>query len=90
MTAIPSSSALQVTDFKKDKDAPQLMTFELDLNLGRITLSFDEIVVGSTVDSLKYILQNETSDNPAESVPLESKPITGEGSTLRLELHSRH
>jgi len=55
---ISTSSALQAYAFNLDTANPTLLAFDFDLNLGRITLSFDEFVNISTLQVSELTLQD--------------------------------
>ena len=55
---IPTSAALQAYAFNLDVANPSLLAFDLDLNSGRIFLSFDEFVNISTLQVSELTLQD--------------------------------
>jgi len=58
--------AIQVTDYRDDVTRPRLEAFDLDLNLGELTLTFSETVNVTTLDVTQISLANN-EDNITQS-----------------------
>ena len=56
--AIPVSSPLRVTSYVEDTTSPVLESFNLDMNLGVLTLSFSETIDPKTLDLSQFALQH--------------------------------
>ena len=56
--SIVDGNALQVRDFTNDTTDPVLTEFDLDVDQGVVTLTFDETVRASTLDLTEIVLQN--------------------------------
>ena len=61
VVAIAIESAIQVQEYSFDITPPQLVNFDLDLNLGTLVMEFTETVNASSVITSDLLLQNETS-----------------------------
>eukprot|EP00118_Oscarella_pearsei_P023607 m.284220 g.284220 ORF g.284220 m.284220 type:complete len:7575 (+) comp40677_c0_seq9:1023-23747(+) len=70
-----------------DAVGPKLLSYDLDLDSGNLTLSFNEIVALSTLDPLKIVFYNSSQD-PAESFSLTStvNPSTSNASKVVITL----
>ena len=55
---IPASRPLQVTTYTQDTTSPILESFDLDMNLGVLTLSFSETINPKTLDLSQFALQH--------------------------------
>ena len=64
LQAINVSSPQQANSFTPDTTNPRLVSFNLDMNTGRIWLTFDEIVNGSTLIPSKILLEHTTLPDP--------------------------
>ena len=64
LQAINISSPLQANSFTSDTTNPRLVSFNIDMNEGRIWLTFDEIVNGSTLIPSMILLEHTTLPNP--------------------------
>ena len=53
---IQETAALQVTSYTRDRNRPLLEGFDLDMNLGMITLTFSETVNVSTLDVTEIVV----------------------------------
>jgi hypothetical protein len=58
VVAIPDGSAVQVTQYTSDSTAPAFWATHLDMDAGRLWLSFDEVVFTPTVDPTMITLHN--------------------------------
>ena len=59
LAEIPISAALQASEIIPDTTGPELRSFELDLNAGRLIVTFSEPVDASSVNTLGYTLQSK-------------------------------
>jgi len=59
---IPSTNALPITDHTEDRVRPSLSDFDLDLDNGVLTLTFNESVNVTSVDSTQITIQNSPSN----------------------------
>ena len=78
--AISSSNALQVGEFFLDGTRPTLVSYNLNMNTGRLLLSFSEPVDPQTYSSSSFTFQNNQSIYPEFSYTL-----TEGGTTLTME-----
>ena len=68
VVAIDSDRALNASSFVADMTPPQLDVFHLDLNLGLLTLVFDETVEADSLMVMGITLQdNQTASDPANT-----------------------
>ena len=58
LVEIPPTSALNVTSFTADETPPVLTAFDLDMNIGQITFTFDEVVNGTSFNPVGVQIQN--------------------------------
>ena len=64
--AVPPSMALLVDMFVDDTTPPRLSSFDLDMDMGILTLNFDDIVDTSSLDTTKLtFLPNTNTSSPA-------------------------
>ena len=70
MQTILSSSGLQVTSFYSDVTRPVLSSFDVDLNVHKLTLSFSEPVLVSTSFNLSKITLQSTTNGSQESLTI--------------------
>ena len=68
---IPTDRALQVTSHEEDRMRPTFSSFDLDLNLGILTIVFSESVNVSSFDPTQITLQSSSS------TPLDFFTLTG-------------
>ena len=80
IVAVTNEMPLQVAGFKEDATPPQLVLFELDMNLGVLTLSFDETINASSVIT-NYISVENTVLSPMPRVTLERSTSSVSNST---------
>ena len=91
---ITNGNALQVTLFIPDETPPYLKNYTLDLNTGRLLLSFSESVSVATLNISDIGLQNEEGANPSESLqltgdlpwPAGSRTINTDGAFIVIDL----
>ena len=57
VTMVTHASAIAVTTYKGDENRPELVSFDLDLDSDVLTLTFDETVLGSSLNETEIILQ---------------------------------
>ena len=83
--------ALQADDFISDSIRPNLIGFRLDMNSGIVTLTFDETVNSTSIDTGGFTFQSSSSDPVLQSYTLMyphaavSKPSNVIGVTLANE-----
>ena len=70
LVEVLKSEPVSVCDFIPDEVRPELSEFDLDLNIGQITLYFDETVNMSSFDVTEITLQNYISIVPNASYQL--------------------
>ena len=58
ITAVPFSDARRVRNFTIDNTVPSVSGFEIDFDAGTLTLSFNEVVNGSTLNTTYITLSN--------------------------------
>ena len=56
--SIPTNGAKQITGFTEDVTSPVIVYFDLDMNVGNLTIEFSETVNASSLDVTKIRLQN--------------------------------
>ena len=57
---------IPVNNFTRDSSSPSVVSFELDMDSGELTVTFDDAVVGSTFDVSAITLQSELFRQPME------------------------
>ena len=67
---VPSASALQVTEYIPDTTRPVFMSFNLNVNTMLLTLFFDEVVNGSSIDLRQITFQDMRAAYPTVSYTL--------------------
>ena len=83
IVSIPTSDAVIITEFILDSTPPAVEYFELDLNVGNLTLVFSETVNASSLDVTRITLQNSllASATNFVSYSLTDYPLHPVGST---------
>ena len=76
LVAIPYTEAIPVETFTPDETPARLIDFELDMNLGLIHLTFNDIINSSTLYAPGITLQNSKSIDKQNSVTLTQSSIT--------------
>ena len=69
LIAIPSNAALQVTEFITDFISPLLQSFELNLNLNQLRLTFNERIKGAELNLTRFRLQEASSSPNFATIP---------------------
>lgn len=64
--AVPDSQALQVREFTLDDSAPRVIAFDLNLNLGELVVTFNDVIDASSFDEDAITLQSEPTREPQE------------------------
>lgn len=59
---ISSSAAKQATGFIGDATAPKISSFELDMNLGQLEITFDEVIDAATIALASLSIRNDGGD----------------------------
>ena len=59
VTSISTYNALRASNYTRDLTRPNLLSFDLDMNIGLITLTFDETVSAATFNPPSIVLQND-------------------------------
>ena len=81
--AIPESSALMAQNFIQDTSHPHLVSFNLDMNLGTLYLTFNETVEASSLNVTEVTLQDsETAANPNNTYAIRGGDSSMEDSTV--------
>lgn len=62
---VPTTSSVQVDRYVPDTTSPRLLSFELDINTGFLTLTFDDVIDIMSVIPSSISLQNEESLGPS-------------------------
>ena len=65
---ISSDSALLVKNYTVDTTRPNFVSFDLDLNINLLTLTFDETVSGSSLQETEIILQQFQANFPGDEI----------------------
>ena len=80
--AIPEASALQVTSYTVDTVSPNLISYNLDMDAGLLTFTFDEIVDPLSLDPTQIRLQYaKFTGTNEQQFTLTSSTLTGSSST---------
>ena len=79
-TEIPVSASIQVSNLIPDDFAPSVITFGIDMNLGELTIIFDDVMDASTFDVSAITLQSMLY-----RVPMEWHTLSGDSSTSSTE-----
>ena len=72
LVAIPTNNAIQAMSLFEDVTPPQLVAFNLDMNVGHLTLSFSETISTPSLDVSRFILQGEETASVANMYRLTS------------------
>ena len=72
---IPQYSPVMVTQYLADITSPNLINYNLDMNIGQLLLTFDDVLRVNTLDAQYLELQNERF-NPSANQLLSSASIT--------------
>jgi hypothetical protein len=84
--AVPSASALRVTSFVGDTTSPHLWNFGLDVNAGRLTLTFSETMDASTFVQSRLLLQISDNSTAHSFSWTTSTPTTANSQFLTLTI----
>ena len=82
MQQIPSSSAIPVTTYIADTGAASLQSFNLDFNIGSLSLTFNDIVDVATVNVANLTIQNSSTSAANSYTLTASRMITTLSSNL--------
>ena len=88
LTPIDSTSAQSVSVYTEDITPPSLLLWELDLNLGFLTLHFDEIVNSTSFDASGVTLVNSSSSPSVAYTLTDSFAISANSLVLVVSLSS--
>ena len=88
LTPIDSTSAQSVSVYTEDITPPSLLFWELDLNLGFLTLHFDEIVNSTSFDASGVTLVNSSSSPSVAYTLTDSFAISANSPVLVVLLSS--
>lgn len=67
--AADPSNALKITTFIPDTIKPTMESFVLDMDIGKFSVSFSEVIRANTVDPTKFTLQNRRDITTDSSAP---------------------
>jgi len=67
LTPIPSLNATRVTNYTEDSTPPDLVSFNVDLNMGQLILRFSETVNASTISLPSFTFQ-DTCPSPVDLI----------------------
>ena len=86
LVEVPKAMAVSVCDFTPDIVNPDLPAFNFDLNIGQLTLIFDETVNVSSFDVIQITLQNDISIDTNASYQLSnfSYPSSNDSSIIEV------
>ena len=70
LVPISSNDALQVSNYTNDTTRPNLINFDLDIDAGRLTLTFDETVRAGSLNVSQIALQNNATSSFTSSYNL--------------------
>ena len=92
VAAISNSSALKASTVTPDRTAPSLVSFDLDLNEGKLILSFSETVDRSSLNVTSIVLQHDQvqSSDPQlfHRLANRSRSTSEDGVTIVIDLHA--
>lgn len=74
VVSLPDGMALRVTNFTEDTTRPQLISFDLDMNLGYLVFNFSETVDTLTFNVTEFKLQN--TQNASMTALVEAYSLT--------------
>ena len=85
--AISNLNALKITSFYPDTTAPSLLHFSIDMDSGRLLLTFSEPILLSSVDPSQLLLHNQASQERSSlGLSNETNILTTAQTSLTLEL----
>jgi hypothetical protein len=89
MVPVPTSSALQVSTYTKDKQGPRLVSFTLNMTDGSMVFTFDEVAMAASLDVSSAVLQNERvkAGSTKQSQPLAGVVTSGDGLVITANLN---
>ena len=88
-TVVPRTNgdALNVSDYTTDTTRPVLVEWYIDLNVGAITLSYDETVNQAAINVTQITLQESTTSNlTAHTFNNQTVSISDNGTSITIEL----
>ena len=59
LVRIPTTNALSASNYTRDSTRPNLISFDLDMNTGSLTLTFDETVSADTFKPTSLVLEDD-------------------------------
>jgi len=84
-----SDNATAVSSYTADGEGPTLMWFDLDLDSGLLTLTFDEAVDDSVFDASQISFQAESSGGSSIALTTESQLLTVKpGAVMEVEINT--
>ncbi|XP_062519236.1 uncharacterized protein LOC134194325 [Corticium candelabrum] len=86
---ISQLSPLQASDLISDYTPPRLLSFELDMNASRLTLSFSETVDVSYLQITSISLLDSRNWTVSHTFSNVSRSISGDGPDVVIDLHAR-
>ena len=86
LIGISDSSALQPELFIPDSTGPFLLSFNLDMNNGTISLTFDETTNAASITVTEFTLQNDAY-SPTESYTLGSGATSSVDNSTEIEIY---
>jgi len=86
VVAVPSSSAMQASTFVQDSTLPYLVTFDLNMNTGVMTLHFSEPVRTLNFAVSAFTLQNARGSSPTHAYRLTSSSMLSSSNALDMTI----
>ena len=87
--ALPVANAISINQFVKDVTSPEARGFSLDMNIGKLVITFDDVVVGSSFDVNGITVQNGEYRKPLEWHTLSSQSSNnsvGDGFIIEVQI----
>eukprot|EP00729_Bicosta_minor_P004714 gene4714-23313_t len=84
--SIDSDNALQVQTLTADNSSPNLLDFQLNMDTGVFTLTFDEVVSHASVTPSGFTLQNAATNPTETSEVLDGSASTTDSTVITLTL----
>ena len=87
ITAINSTSAIQVNNYTDDTTGPEIASFTLDLDSNSLLITFSEPVINSTIEIANFSLTNNDSISlDLQSGTLQATGLTADGRILTISI----
>ena len=81
-----SGRAVQVTDFESDVTRPSVRSFQFDLDVGLLRVSFDEAIESTSVDAPSFTIQASATNDTVSYRLTNSTRVEQDGTTINITL----